>query len=499
MSANVRTRIAPRQRSAVGSALAGRAFQNTRVDDRPPGDIQREKDLLGSLIIGNPALHDVLRRLRPSDFQIQAHQIVYTAIEELANRGEPIEFLTLREELEHTGKLEDVGGIAELSAFGDGAYRLDKSLLGHAARIKADAARRTLALLGNDIQELAFCCNMPLESVLEEVYGRVTHFQETVHRGVVNWHEKFHTVGELPDGGVEFLIDQILPEGILFIGAASAGGKTWIALSMARALTRGEPFISKFSVASPVNVVYLCPESGAKAFKRRCIRLGIDGERFRCQTISDGAPLDLRDPLLFAMIRELKPVIFLDTVIRFMPSEDENSAAATSQGLGRLVFGLLSCGARAVVCLHHRSKEAASRRRDLTLESALRGSSDLGAMADAVIGLQYASAGMTPQYLKESKRLVRLQVSMVKSRDFLPPPDFLVQGFPHIDERGDFAILSESTGQPSAESDRLDAAITANPIASVRELARISGVGRNRIKKLAFNLGWQLEASGWHR
>src|SRR5260370_20696836 len=103
----------------------------------------------------------------------------------------------------------------------------------------------------------------------------------------------------------------------------------------------------------------------ARAFKRSCIRLGIGGERLRCRTISDGAPLNLSDPALRAALREWKPVVFLDTAIRFSNSADENSSAE-NQALARTIFALLHDGAGAVVCLHHRSKESA-RAAELTL------------------------------------------------------------------------------------------------------------------------------------
>lgn len=317
----------------------------------------------------------------------------------------------------------------------------------------------------------------------------------------VDWRTRFHRVDELPDGDIRFLIDDVLPEGVAFIGALSGAGKTWFCLSMARALTTGKKFLGNYNVSEPVEVLYLCPEMNAKTFKKRCRLFGIN-ERFHCMTISDGVPLDLSEPVLAAAVTELKPVIFLDTAIRFTNVQDENSSSQNAQGLAKAVFALIHMGAQAVVCLHHRPKAGAGEA-ELTLENTLRGTGDLGAICDVVWGLQYEK-GSGDQYAKDSRKLVRLQVSCVKARDFVTPEDLRIQLSPFIDKIGDFAVLDgdpETTANEGRknETEKLNAEITANPKVSLRELTRSTEIGINRIKKLAANAGWQFSDNGWIR
>ncbi len=193
-----------------------------------------------------------------------------------------------------------------------------------------------------------------------------------------DWRTVLHTVDELPDGDIQFLIDNVMPEGTTFVGALSGAGKSWFCLSMAKALTTGKSFLGVHSVKQPVNVIYLCPEMQAKSFKKRCKKFGI-GERFWCMTISDGMPLALDDEVLQNAVAELKPVVFLDTTSRWNGAEDENSASQHAAGLAKDVFGLQYMGARSVVCLHHRPKAAADTE-EMTLENVLRGTGDFGAI-----------------------------------------------------------------------------------------------------------------------
>jgi hypothetical protein len=317
----------------------------------------------------------------------------------------------------------------------------------------------------------------------------------------LDWRSKFHTVSELADGDIEWLIENALPKGVIFVGALSGAGKTWFCLSMARALTTGKRFLGNYSVTEPVDVLYLCPEMNEKTFKKRCRLFGIPDERFHCQTISDGVPINLSDPYLKAAVEEVKPVVFLDTAIRFSNIEDENSAGEFSQGMAKAIFALMHTGAKAVVCLHHRAK-AGAEAEELTLENTLRGSGDIGAICDVVWGLQYEK-GSSSQYAKESRKLVRLAVRCVKARDFSQPEDIRIQLSPFIENIGDFAVLAgdalstELEGRKS-EAQRLSDALTENPNLTYREL-ETTGINKARIKKLAAEAGWQQDGGVWRR
>ena len=82
----------------------------------------------------------------------------------------------------------------------------------------------------------------------------------------LSWRDKFHRLGELPEGEIDFAIDNFLPRGVVFLGAFSGSGKTWLQLSMCRALTTQKPFFGVFPVREKIPCLYLCPEMSAKGF-----------------------------------------------------------------------------------------------------------------------------------------------------------------------------------------------------------------------------------------
>jgi hypothetical protein len=96
---------------------------------------------------------------------------------------------------------------------------------------------------------------------------------------------------------------------------------------------------------------------------------------------------------------------------------------------------------------------------------------------------------------------VRLEIRCVKSRDSCPVEDFRVQLLPFLDECGDFALLADETAkQQESEAERLSREIEKNPMATKLVLQAATGIGRNRIAKLAASEGWRYEGKeGWKR
>lgn len=325
------------------------------------------------------------------------------------------------------------------------------------------------------------------------------------------WQAKYHTVEELPQGDIDSYIEGILEEGITFIGSLSGVGKSLFAFSMAKALTTGRAFLKVYPVKKQCNVLYLCPEMGAKALRIRARKFGLGGAAFRISTMKDGVT-DFNDPLLADALAAMRPVVFLDTAIRFTDRVDENSAAENAGGLAKAIFRLINLGACAVVGLHHAPKAADSQ--PMTKENLLRGTGDLSAMCDNVWGLRWDDGNNTggPSgenvHKEQSKELTRLFVKCLKPRDINPVAPFIIQGRPYIDDSGDFALLLNEHGAPTKDkADDLlvqalkDGMAEQDPqkradLLNMKTLAAKSGTSRNRVKQRAKRLGWHCDKEG---
>ena len=82
----------------------------------PPQSLEAEESLLSAILIDNDTLLDVLEILSPPDFYKSIHQKIFAAITNLFSRNEPIDLVTVTNQLKSDGQLEAVGGATYLAA-----------------------------------------------------------------------------------------------------------------------------------------------------------------------------------------------------------------------------------------------------------------------------------------------------------------------------------------------------------------------------------------------
>ena len=246
----------------------------------------------------------------------------------------------------------------------------------------------------------------------------------------------------------------------------SGHGKTWIALSIVKALLEGGKLFGTFAIPEPATrVIYLVPEVGRRPFFKRLKLFHLDrfvkDGRLLVRTLSKGAAPSLVDAEILRAARGAD--VFLDTAVRFMQGEENSSS--DNRALADAFFRLLECGARTVWGLHH-SPKAFEQATSMTLENALRGSGDIGAMLSNAYGVK--------QLVPESN-LIHVECLKGRDLDELVQP-FQIEGRPWIDEEGDFRMV-----RPPGECESL-----------AEEISRLSRRGEDK-KEFAKGL-WKQSA-----
>ncbi len=84
-------------------------------DKLPPHDISAEEAVIGSLLIDGTAIYEIATFLQKGDFYHEPHQYLFEACLELYKRIESINQITVAQEVDRLGKLEQCGGVAYLS------------------------------------------------------------------------------------------------------------------------------------------------------------------------------------------------------------------------------------------------------------------------------------------------------------------------------------------------------------------------------------------------
>jgi len=81
----------------------------------PPQSSEAEESVLGAILIDGDAITEVSETLKASDFYKPANSKVYAAVLSLYELRQPIDILTVSEELERRGQIEEIGGRAALA------------------------------------------------------------------------------------------------------------------------------------------------------------------------------------------------------------------------------------------------------------------------------------------------------------------------------------------------------------------------------------------------
>jgi replicative DNA helicase len=76
----------------------------------PPHDLEAERAVIGAMLVSETAVAAVAERLDAEDFYSEVHRIIYAAMMRLYARGDPIDQLTLTNELRSVNEFERIGG-----------------------------------------------------------------------------------------------------------------------------------------------------------------------------------------------------------------------------------------------------------------------------------------------------------------------------------------------------------------------------------------------------
>lgn len=139
----------------------------TAVESRtPPQNLDAEQSVLGSILLDNEVYATLEGTLRPEHFYKEGHRKVYRGMERLFHRGDPIDLVTLTEELRQSGELDAVGNVPYLIGLADGvptaAYAES-----YARIVTEKAVLRDLISASGQIMQTAYDQSMPLEEVLD--------------------------------------------------------------------------------------------------------------------------------------------------------------------------------------------------------------------------------------------------------------------------------------------------------------------------------------------
>ncbi len=143
------------------------ANKEISVGKVPPQNIDAEKSLLGAVLIDEETLADISEHVTIKDFYEKRHSTIYGAMMKLYEKHQPVDLLTLTDELKRSKELDIIGGSAYLTDLTN-YVPTSAHAEAYAELVAQKAIRRRLIKASSEISELGFNEETTTQELLEK-------------------------------------------------------------------------------------------------------------------------------------------------------------------------------------------------------------------------------------------------------------------------------------------------------------------------------------------
>jgi replicative DNA helicase len=264
-----------------------------------PHNLEAERSVLGSIILDVDAYYTVASIIDTDDFYLVRHRWIFDAIRHLHREREPVDYLTVCNEVSRRGKLAKIGGeafVIDLVQSVPSSYNAE----GYAEIVREEAHRRRLLAAASEIAKVAHATGFDLDDRRVEarkafdsaektkIRPDAMSAEEAVHilfQEVGEWAENPLKPGEVRGistglADLDAMLDGIEP-GLYLVAAVQHTGKTAFCQQLAvNAAKAGRPVLF-FSMEHSAEYMYHRIASSICKLDIRQIRHGLNGAELK--------------------------------------------------------------------------------------------------------------------------------------------------------------------------------------------------------------------------
>ena len=149
----------------------------------PPHSVEAEQAVLGGVFLDKEAWDKVAERVQEEDFYRRDHRIIFRAISQLSNEGQPYDIVTVAEWLENHQLLDESGGMRNLAALAENTPSAG-NISAYADIVRKRSILRQLISATSDINDTVFNPQgQSSEQILEFAEQTVFEIAEQEDRG----------------------------------------------------------------------------------------------------------------------------------------------------------------------------------------------------------------------------------------------------------------------------------------------------------------------------
>ena len=228
-----------------------KATPTSQIDGKlQPQALELEKAVLGALMIDNESLSDAIDSLQAEYFYAPKHQKIFEAIVNLFNNTQPVDILTVSEELKRIEMFKEIGGLAYISELTNNVSSSSNTEF-HARIIAEKFIKRSLINISRKISNDAFDDSVDIfdllndaeanlftvtEGTLRKSYDKMSSLIKGALENIETLRNKEDGLSGVPSGftNVDRVTSGWQKSDLVIVAARPGMGKTAFALTMAR-------------------------------------------------------------------------------------------------------------------------------------------------------------------------------------------------------------------------------------------------------------------------
>ncbi len=251
--------------------------------------------MLGALLLSPGAVNDVMDRLESADFYVPANQAVFEAISSLYSSSQPIDAITVADQLRNQGELDRLGGITFLTDLSE-VVPTAANVEYYAAIVSEQSMRRRLLEAGATIGQLATDTSEEIDWVLDSAEQAIfavaekkvgdglssigAHMDSTIAQ-IEEMEATSGTITGLPTGfrDLDEKLSGLQKTNLVVVAARPGMGKSVLVLNMARNIALKGGTVAVFSLEMSKEEIIqrlICSTGRIDNSKLRAGRLGAD-------------------------------------------------------------------------------------------------------------------------------------------------------------------------------------------------------------------------------
>jgi len=260
----------------------------------PPHSIEAEQSILGGLLLDNAKWDVIGDKVIEDDFYRQDHRLLFRVASRLATTGHPIDLITVSEELQRLGELENAGGMAYLTELVEKTPSAS-NVRSYANIVHERAVLRRLIQVSGEISDSAFNpAGRTTNELLDNAERKVFQISESsagqesgpvsVNPVLTKTLERIEELFDAPDGitgittgfkDLDEMTSGLQSSDLVIVAARPSMGKTAFAMNLVEsALIKAEAPVLVFSMEMPADSILMRMLSSLGQINQTRVRSG---------------------------------------------------------------------------------------------------------------------------------------------------------------------------------------------------------------------------------